>query len=217
MKKWQIAVVLSAVFMIGGILSWLIWTLGGGRETFGPLSSYIFISLSLIIATAAAASSAISSMIASSSLKLTRATQRPFLNKRQFYVDWSSTDGKQTSVNYFCFGYYNKGAFPADQVSVLMKISKKETDDKQYLFAASEGTPSLCFPNEEIVDLRFTEVDDKEKLVVDLKDELIVRIEIEYKNKLTQETYKTNRSYLVQYDPTARGDPTPLPKEDRWD
>ncbi len=217
MKKWHIAVMLSAVFIIGGTLSWLIWILGGGRETFGPLNSYFFISLSIIIATAAAASSAISSVIASESLKLTRATQRPFLNIYQFHINWSRNDGRSTLVNNFIFGFCNTGAFPADKVSVLIKVNKEKMDNQQHLFAVSEGIPPICFPNGETTNLDFREVDEKKKLEVELKDKLKVRIEIEYNNKLTHETYKTNRSYLVQYDPTAPCAPTILPEEDYWD
>ena len=95
-----------------------------------------------------------------------------------------------------------------------MKVNKEKMDNQQHLFAVSEGIPPICFPSEEIPNLHFREVDEKEKLEVELKGKLKVRIEIEYKNKLTQETYKTNRSYLVQYDPTARGAPSPIPKED---
>ena len=151
------------------------------------------------------------------SLELTRATTRPFLNIYQFDVIWSRNDGQPTTVKHFIFGFCNQGAFPADQVSVLMKVSKKEMDDKQYLFAAGEVIPPLCFPTEEITNLYFRKVDEKEKLEVELKGELKARIEIEYKNKLTQKTYNTNRSYLIQYDPTARHAPTPLLKEDYWD
>lgn len=153
----------------------------------------------------------------SEALALTRATQRPFLNIYQFDVNWSRNDGQLTSVNNFIFGLCNTGAFPADQVSVLMKVSKNKMDNKHHVFAVSEGIPQICFPSEEIVNLDFRKVDEKEKLEVELKGELKVRIEISYKNKLTQETHKTNRSYLVLYNPTARGYPTKLPKEDYWD
>ena len=90
-------------------------------------------------------------------------------------------------------------------------------ENQQYLFSVSEGIPTICFPREEIPNLIFKKVDEKEKLEVEHKGELKVRIEIEYKNKLTQETYKTNQSYLVLYNPTARSEPTKLPKENYWD
>lgn len=90
-------------------------------------------------------------------------------------------------------------------------------DNQQHLFTVSKGIPPICFPSEDVSNLTFTEVAEKEKLEVELRGKLKVRIEIEYKNKLTQETYKTNRSYLVQYDPNSEGALTPLPKEDYWD
>ena len=173
-----------------------------------------FAVLSIVVATFFASRSL---KLTQDSLVLTRAIQRPFLNIYQFDVNWSRNDGQPTLVNNFIFGFCNTGVFPADKVSILMKVNKEKMDNQQHLFAVSEGIPPICFPSEEITNLHFREVDEKEKLEVELKVKLKVRIEIEYKNKLTQETYKTNRSYLVQYDPTARGAPTPLPKEDYWD
>ena len=84
-----------------------------------------------------------------------------------------------------------------------MKVNKEKMDNQQHLFTVSGGIPPICFPSEEIINLHFREVDEKEKLEVELKGKLKVRIEIEYKNKLTQETCKTNRSYLVQYAPVS--------------
>jgi len=110
MKKLHIAVVLSAVLIIGGILSWLIWTLGGGRETFGPLSSYFFICLSIVIATIAALNAAIASVVASKSLELTRATTRPFL---------TITGGKYEGVmQRMQLRIENTGLLPADDMSL---------------------------------------------------------------------------------------------------
>ena len=55
------------------------------------------------------------------------------------------------------------------------------------------------------------------KLIVELKGKLKVQIDIEYKNKLTGEVYKTNRSYQVQYNPIASSTPIPIPIECDWD
>jgi len=207
------------------------WFFAGSVETFGPLHNYIFIWVPVGIATMAAWNALVSSIIASNSfdaakeslnltresLELTRATTRPFLNVDQFGVNWSRNDGQPTSVEEFIFGLCNMGSFPADQVSVLMKVSKNNMDNQQHLLLDSEEIPTICFPSDEIHNRHFRKVDEKEKLEVELEGELKVRIEIEYKNKLTQQTHKTNRSYLVLYNPTARCDPTKLPKEDYWD
>ncbi len=222
---WANVLVVVVEVIIAGII-WYSgdWFFAGSKETFGSLHGYFFIWIPVIIATVAALNSVFASINARDSftttaraLEFTRATQRPFLNTYDFDVNWTRNDGQPTSVGNFRFGFHNKGAFPADQVSVLMKVSKKEIDDKQYLFTASEGITPLCFPTEEITNLVFTEVAGKEKLEVEPKGELKVRIEIKYKDKLTQETHKTNRSYLVQYNPSARHGPIPLPKEDDWD
>ena len=212
-NKWTAILAVTSIFgvFILGMLFYLDWA----WDTYGR--DYALSLASLFVATIVGLAVIYTLKLTRDSLKITRATQRPFLNIYQFDVNWSRNDGQPTLVNNFIFGFCNTGAFPADKVSVLMKINKEKMDNQQHLFAVSEGIPPICFPNEETTNLHFREVDEKKKLEVELKGKLEVRIEIEYKNKLTHETYKTNRSYLVQYDPTARCTPTLLPKEDYWD
>ncbi len=218
--------IIKTTFVMAGIegIVFYVWWLSAGSGTFLTPTNYIFVCLGIFIASSASLYSLFSSINAMHSLNatresldLTRKTQRPFLKVDQFDVRWSRNDGQSTSVENFIFGLCNTGSFPANQVSVLMKVSKNNIDNQQHLFSDNEGIPTICFPSDEIHNRRFRRVDEKEKLEVELKGELRVRIEIEYRNKLTQETHKTKQSYLIQYNPNARHDPTPLPGEDYWD
>ena len=222
-RKWFRRNWLWIIVVVGEIilacLIWLSgdWFFGGSRQTFGPLNSYIFIWFSIVIATIAALDSVRASDVASKSLELTRATQRPFLNVLGITVIWSRNDGSPTPVNYFVIHISNTGIFPANQVSVVLNVSKTDSDNQKHLFVVEREIPSICFPNEEIVNLIFREAEEKEKLTVALQGKLKVQIEISYQNKLTQKIHKTIRSYLVQYFPTAQSEPIPLREEDYWD
>lgn len=86
-----ILIALFALLVSEAILACVIWVSGywfwaGGRETFGPLSSYILTWLSIAIASIAALGTVFafsatreSYEVAKESLELTRAMQRPFL------------------------------------------------------------------------------------------------------------------------------------------
>ncbi len=173
-----------------------------------------FAVLAIVVATFFASRSL---KITGNSLELTRATQRPFLNAPGITVIWSRNDGSPTPVNYFVIQISNTGIFPANQVSVVLNVSETDSDSQKHLFMVEREIPSICFPNEEIVNLIFREAEEKGKLTVALQGKLKVQIEISYQNKLTQKIHKTIRSYLVQYFPTAQSEPTPLREEDYWD
>jgi len=84
-RHWAIIISNFAILLGVGGIACLIWFSGdwffaGSRETFGPLNSYIFIWVSIAIAAIAALNAGTASIIASRSLRLTRATTRPFLN-----------------------------------------------------------------------------------------------------------------------------------------
>lgn len=219
-KNWLIVNIIVVVAEV--ILAFLIWFSGdwffaGSRETFGPLNSYIFIWFSIAIATIAALNSARASVVASKSLELSRATTRPFLNVVGISVIWARNDGSPTPVNYFVIHIGNTGIFPADHVSVVLNVSKTNSDNQKHLFVVEGEIPSICFPGEEINNLIFRETKEKEQLSVANQDKLKVIIKISYQNKLTHQFHKTIRSYLAQYFPTAQRAPTPLRKDDFWD
>ena len=220
-RNWLIT---NIIIVLGEIiiacLIWLSgdWFLAGSRETFGPLNSYIFIWLSIVIATVAAFNTVRASLIASKSLELSRATTRPFLNVvGGISVIWSRNDGSPTPVNYFVIHVGNTGIFPADHVSVVLNVSKTNSDNQKHLFVVEGEIPSICFPGEGINNLIFRETKEKEQLTLANQDKLKVIIEISYQNKLTHQFHKTIRSYLAQYVPTAQRAPTPLRRDDFWD
>jgi len=82
-------VIIFVFIVIVAVIIWLSgdWLYAGSRETFGPLNSYIFVWISILIASIAATNTVIASImtrdslrITEDSLELTRAIQRPFLN-----------------------------------------------------------------------------------------------------------------------------------------
>ncbi len=154
--------------------------------------------------------------ISNRALKLTRATTRPFLNISHVDIIWAKEDEHSASVRYFMVGLCNTGVFPADQISVQMKVNKQGMDDQKHLFTVDETLPTICFPSGEISNLRFIETNEQEKIICIIDENLKARIEIDYINKLTQETHKTNCSYLAIYKPDTNPTPIPLPKEDFW-
>lgn len=110
-KEWFRRNWLWIIVVVGEVilacLIWLSgdWFFGGSRQTFGPLNSYIFIWLSIVIATIAALNSMKASDVASKSLELTRATQRPFLS-----ITSIVHQPPKTVEIIFC----NTGALPSD-------------------------------------------------------------------------------------------------------
>ncbi len=185
------------------------WFLPGSVITFGPLHNYVFIWISILIASVAALNSILASLIA-------RDSQRPFLNVSRIHINWSKLEGSPTTIINFLIGVDNTGNFPADEVSILFNVRKGEGDSEQHQFLMREESP-IYFPNENKPNLHFSEPDDKEKLVVEQGGRLQVQIKISYKNKLTHSSHKTFRSYRVQYTPTVQESPLPLPEGDYWD
>jgi len=208
-SKWKVLLItIVAVVAICSFIDW-IW------DTYGQDYALMWVSLFIAVIVAIVALWALK--ITGNSLELTRATQRPFLNVLGITVVWSRNDGSPTPVNYFVIHISNTGIFPANQVSVVLNVSKTDSDNQKHLFVVEREIPSICFPGEEIVNLTFREAEEKGKLTVALQGKLKVQIEISYQNKLTQKIHKTIRPYLVQYFPTAQSEPIPLPEEDYWD
>jgi len=211
-----------AILGILGIFAGMVFYLDWAWETYGR--DYALLLASLFVATVVGLAVIFTLKLTKESLEatkksleLTRATQRPFLNVLGISVIWSRNDGSPTPVNYFVIHISNTGIFPATQVSVVLNVSKTDSDNQRHLFVVEREIPSICFPSEEIVNLIFREEEKKKKLTVNLQGKMKVQVEISYQNKLTQKIHKTIRSYLVQYFPTAQSEPTPLRKEDFWD
>jgi len=139
-RHWLTAIANLAVWVGAGVFSYIIWIFGGGRVTFGPLSSYFFICLSIVIAITAALNSGIASILASKSLALTRATTRPFLTLEKAEYDPHMPE----IILYIC----NTGALPGDRVSAEIFFMRL-IDDRQLITGSiSYPLPSI-FPKEE--------------------------------------------------------------------
>ncbi len=138
-RHWLIVILNSAVLVVGVLLSCLIWNFGGGRVTFGPLNSYFFICLAIIIATLAALNAGISSIVASKSLELTRATIRLFLTLTE--AEYSPFFLK------VLLRICNTGALPGNEVSIeILLIEPKDEEGSRK--SINKTLPSV-FPNEE--------------------------------------------------------------------
>jgi len=183
------------------------WFFSGSRVTFGPLNSYVFIWVSIFVASAAALNSLLASSIASE-------VQRPFLNISKIYVQWSRTDGQPSTINYFVVDVLNAGVFPADNVSVDFNIWRENIDKKKYPLIIKRSTTSVYFPSLDNITLFFEEPVEEEKIVVDSGGKLQVKTVLSYRNKLTNRTHKTVREYKVQH---TNNDLTPIPERDYWD
>jgi len=189
------------------------WFFGGSRQTFGPLNSYIFIWLSIVIASIAALSSVRASVVASKSLELTRATQRPFLN-----VEGSVTCKiYPKSIGRIIASINNTGNFPADGVSAsceVRRIKRNAVDNFSIPFQdEKEYYPSYCFPGDDIQ--YFFE---KGGIEMEREDKVEVYITIKYRNKLTEEKHKTIRAYSMIFTTGDRNEIlSPYPQGDYWD
>ena len=144
-RHWLIVIMNSAVLVIGILFSCLIWILGGGRVTFGPLNSYFFVCFSIVIATMAALNAGISSIVASKSLELTRATARPFL---------TITSIVYQPPNIVILTICNTGAFPPDSntFQTIFSLTKdfSELNDFNKLSVPTIQESPPIFPGEKL-------------------------------------------------------------------
>ncbi len=140
-RNWLLIIVVVGEVILACLI-WLSgdWFFGGSRQTFGPLNSYIFIWFSIVIATIAALNSVRASDVASKSLELTRATQRPFLTLAKAEYN---PHGPEV-ILYIC----NTGALPGDEVLVEIFFLQSISDMLPITGSISYPLPSI-FPNEE--------------------------------------------------------------------
>ncbi len=201
-----IVCILVAVFVGVGIYYFLNWI----WDTYGQEHALTY--AAMIIATIAAMAALGSLKITRDSLKLTRATARPFLDVAESVSCHTYT----TSIGRIIANIYNKGIFPADEVSVNCKVRRIKANTEESLsLPAEDGKkyPSIYFPGDNI-ECRF----EKAGIQMDRGDELRVHITISYRNKLTEETHRTVRAYSMTFSPVDRDELLSLyPKEDYWD
>ena len=149
------------------------------------------------------------------SLELSRATQRPFLHVSRISLVWSRIDRKPNNIDYFVIAINNTGNLPADKLSIDFHVFKANEKRKKSKFIAIEPL-AVCFPNQEIINLKFSESNANNKLLLACGDELNIQIKVNYSNKITSTSHKTVRSYFVRYTPTDQDDPMPLTQGNYW-
>jgi len=209
-SHWLIAIANLAVWLGGGVLSYIIWVLGGGRVTFGPLGSYSFICLSIVIAITAALNSGIASIIASKSLALTRATTeltgtttRPFLALKDSYIS------PQITV---ILVVKNTGTLPAENGTFKVDIISIPEPDKPDIMHESEIP--LIFPNDQITMefpisepiVQFPKARPDFVNLVNSGKEIHFRLEMNYRSFEKEYVYgKTLKLIAHQKDITALG------------
>lgn len=195
-KEWFRRNWLLIIIVVGEvILAYLIWLsgdwfFGGSRQTFGPLNSYIFIWLSIVIASIAALSSVRASEMASKSLELTRATTRPFMTYSKFGITFPS------DLAILHIWICNTGVHPADNVSVdiaLFTIASK--DGKEQPLTSPFRTSALFFPKQELI-FSFG-VEDPKHVDLIKAEKTLVRISIDYQYTLTGTKHQTVQAFKL--------------------
>lgn len=137
-NNWRLLLVVLSVniivLLIEGLLARYLWVSWNGRVTFGPLNGYIFLWVSIGIGSIAIVNSTIASLIASNSLKLTRATTRPFLT----YLVKDIVLDESNKAAFLMIVVSNKGNLPAEkpllqilQVSYRSEATELSTDTGQ--------------------------------------------------------------------------------------
>lgn len=138
-------IILIAVEVILASIIWRSgdWFFAGSRETFGPLNSYIFIWLSIIIATMAAINSIFATTLANE-------TQRPWL---YMIGDKVTPDERNNRYTALPFILSNSGSLPATNIhcdiDFFANEEKVTEDNKSRVFevAIKREEPPMLLPN----------------------------------------------------------------------
>jgi hypothetical protein len=210
-------------------VAFLVWFIFDGRQTFGPLNTYVIVCLSVVVASIAALNSMFASVSAhdslvttQESLELTRATQRPFLS---LYPEPRPVIS-ETNKALIEFKIQNSGSLPASDVKAELTFYDKNdevTEDnrsKKYPSESQLTGSFLVFPNtyiHEEYELNLSDIDDVKLLQNMERGNIKFRIHITYKNLdsecLTIQTEQITR--LVQRSGTRKLETIPIPPQ-KW-
>ncbi len=137
------------------VVACLVWFIFDGRQTFGPLNTYIIVCLSVVVASIAALNSMFASVSAhdslvttQESLELTRNSIRPFL-----YMDGSIGLKQVGQYMTLEFNIKNSGSLPGEGVNTDIAFFGKDEEvteenlSSKYVPATVEATSSILFPN----------------------------------------------------------------------
>lgn len=202
------------------IVACLIWFIFGGRQTFGPLNTYVIVCLSVVIASIAALNSMFASISARDSLtatreslELTRNTTIPFLTLSSYYVISPTQSGDANMEIELVIK--NTGSLPADSVSVETSLLASDVTNGSERQLQTDGLVdgAIYFPAIE-EHLHIVPTPNTVQLILDEKT--TIRIIINYQHRLAKEDYETVLSYRIFRTPDGKYLFKPVPKESHW-
>jgi len=143
MKWFRRHIILTNLVLIGIEISvaCLVWFIFEGRQTFGPLNTYVIVCLSVVIASIAALNSLLASSIASD-------TQRPFI-----YTADSINVKRVGDQIRLIFNIYNSGSLPGKDVNTDITFFDKDEEiteenlSSKYESEVVKSESSILFPN----------------------------------------------------------------------
>lgn len=212
-KVWEI--LLNYVIPLGlgiAVLWYLVKIYQSDPATFWPRASLIIVSIAAIFAGISARLASRSLEKTGESLKLTRATTRPFLN-----VSKPKSIVTQSSMKLVIS---NTGSLPADKVEILCTLCTMENEDiKEYkLTPWKEEAPSIYFPGDEVGPTYLWSPKEYDFVDDETRKKMRIRVMIDYRNKLTQKTHRTKRMFMATQGNTQYVyQLIPIPEEDYWD
>jgi hypothetical protein len=150
------------------------------------------------------------------SLVLTRATTRPFLN-----IQLNLVKGMRLDRAIFELAIQNTGNLPADHVIIKCTwfIIHKDGHIEDCALDLEKVNPPIVFPSGEIKTTYLVKgTENVDKLTVQGSR---VKVTAEYKNKLTEQSHTTRRTYRVAFASAAPSfnvaEAIVTPEEDYWD
>lgn len=126
------------------------------------------------------------------SLDLSRATTRPFLN-----VSVPNTILFQSELRLVIC---NTGALPADKVEILCTLCTMENEVviKEYELPTWNKAPSIYFPRDEVGPIYRWSQGDYDFTDGSTRGKTLIRVTIDYRNRLTQEAHTTTRIFMAK-------------------
>ena len=193
-----------------GITVALCLFLGWTFDNYGPNIALMW--LAVLIAAITAIATLWSLKTTRESLGLSRATQRPFLN-----VSVPKTILFQSEL---WLVICNTGALPADKVEILCTLCTMENEVviKEYELPIWHEAPSIYFPGDEVGPTYCWSPKDYDFTNDSIRGKTLIRVTIDYRNRLTQETHTTTRVFMAKIS-NMQGQYLlmPIPKYDSWD
>ena len=176
------------------------------------LEAGIAISITFLLGAAAIFFASRSLKVTQDSLELSRATTRPFLN-----VSVSETILTQSTLELIIC---NTGALPADKVEILCTLCTMENEVviKEYELPTWNKAPSIYFPGDEVGPTYHWSPRDYDFTDDSTRGKTLIRVTIDYRNRLTQEAHTTTRVFMAEVS-NMQGQYLlmPIPKYDSWD